>query len=376
MKIAFLLPRSDMFPTLPRDFLNGFKIGISSVPELASTEMDIMVESIGNGADEAVLNKAEQIILEGKADVIVAFCSAFHLSALVKTANSYQFPILVVDLGGNVLKGEHFSPWVLHHSLHLCNAAYMAGSYAATHIGKKGAVISSFYDGGYQLPAAFVDGFVENGGEVVYNFVAPMEYKTTDYSSMLEGIQSNEADVLFGIFSYKESQAVFEFLSSHRESEIPPVMAIPLMTDESMDFPDYGLGQVLSMASWTFSDPGPEMQTFLDEYKGAFKQTANIFSLLGYETYQLLTKMQLQEGAKGIKEMSATEVVGSPRGPLLVNDNNQTEIKQHYLRSFEYNCTAYKNKVIATIPAMEERQLVTHYENVAYTGWLNPYICT
>ena len=62
VKIGILLPRSDMFPTLAMDFLNGLKLsliklgGESIVPKF-------IIESVGNAVGDPVLRAAEKLIL-------------------------------------------------------------------------------------------------------------------------------------------------------------------------------------------------------------------------------------------------------------------------------------------------------------------------
>lgn len=371
MKIALLLPTSDMFPTLGRDFLNGFKL----VPKQNGENFKFIIESIGKAADDEVLKIADKLLLQEAVDLTISFCSVFQLEDLVIKFGQYKSPLIFVDLGGSLPKKVHFNPYVLHHSLHLCNSAYTAGQYAAERIGKKGALISSFYDGGYQLAASFVKGFTAYGGEIVYNCVGPMDYKTADYEGMLAQLEKSGAEVAFTLFSYKEAQYFLNVASKVFKKSMPQFMALPLMTDESLAYDEYELSNIRSVASWSFNEETDSMQSFLNDYKATYLANANIFSLLGFETALLASKVYIN-GKIEFDEIKSESIDGSPRGQLIVNQNNQTEIETQLLRKFEYNGEVYQNTVIEKLKAEEGQNLVERFEDIPYTGWKNPYICT
>ncbi len=371
MKIALLLPTSDMFPTLGRDFLNGFKL----VPNQKGENFKFIIESIGKAADDEVLKIADKLLLQEEVDLTISFCSVFQLEDLVIKFGQYKSPLIFVDLGGSLPKKAHFNPYVLHHSLHLCNSAYTAGQYAAERIGKKGALISSFYDGGYQLAASFVVGFTDNGGEMVYNHVGSMDYKTTDYKTVFNNLKENGAEVAFTLFSYKEAQHFLNVVSKVPKEDIPQFMASPLMTDENIGYDDYGLSNILSVASWSFNDETESMRSFLNRYEETYPTNPNIFSLLGFET-ALLASKAYTNGKIEFDKIKGESLDGSPRAQLIVNQNYQTEIENHVLHKFKYNGEAYQNTVIEKLKADEGQNLVERFEDIPYTGWKNPYICT
>ena len=152
-------------------------------------------------------------------------------------------------------------------------------------------------------------------------------------------------------------------------------MALPLMTDESMEYDDYGLSNMRSVASWSFSEETDSMQSFLNDYKNTYSTNPNIFSLLGFET-SLLASHANTGGKIEFDQITGTAIDGSPRGQLIVNQNNQTEIEAHLLRKFEYNGETYQNTITNKLKAVEGQNLVERFEEIPYTGWKNPYICT
>ena len=124
---------------------------------------------------------------------------------MVSISNAYKKPLSHIDLGGNVLKEEHTSPYVVHHTLNLWQSAYNSGSYAANTYGKNAALAISFYDGGYHFTESFVRGFTENGGNIVCTYVSPIDYKSESFEAMVQYLQNANPDFIYLLFRMAKS---------------------------------------------------------------------------------------------------------------------------------------------------------------------------
>ncbi|MEM7185976.1 MAG: ABC transporter substrate-binding protein [Bacteroidota bacterium] len=377
LKIGILLPRSDMFPTLAMDFLNGLKMVLSKeLPE--GVDPEYIVESVGNAVDESMLKIAEKLILQENVAVTLAFCGSNRLAEFITIFNNYKKPLVRIDLGGSVLKQDEWGPYVLHHTLNVWQSAYAAGIYAAKNLGKKGMVISSMYDGGYHMATTFNTGFVSEGGSVVQFYVAPMDYKSETYEAMIQGIAESEPEVIYAIFSYKEAQKVFDVLAKSEFNGKIPIVTIPLMTDESFLDRNHEISNVISVANWSFDDDNEIMTNFKSAYSAAHNDTPNIMALLGYEVGQSVAACVSSEGIMAAKmgESLQNKKITTPRGTLQYNDRNESLIDSFKVRNFEYNQTGYHNPVIATMEGSVAESLYEAFEELPNAGWQNPYICT
>lgn len=376
-KISILLPRSDMYPTLAMDFINGFKLSLNKTMAHGLTPQ-IILESVGNAADDNLLKVAEKMILQEEVDLTITFCSVYKLRELVTIFHNYKKPLIHVDLGGSVLKKEHLSPYVLHHTLNLWQSTYAAGIYAANNFGKKAAVIASFYDGGYQLSEGFVRGFTNEGGTIVNYYVGPMDYKAETFDGMIQGIEEAKPDVIFALFSYNEGKKIFDKLAKSILNGSIPIMVIPLMTDETINTENYEIENVHSIASWSFDDETSLMQDFLKDFKESYEENPNIMGLLGFEVGLTVASCVSSEGkiAAKLKNTLQQKTINSPRGILKYNDLNESQVARFKLRKFQFNKTEYHNKVVDTHDASFSEKLYDEFEKLPYTGWQNPYICT
>ncbi|NNE27170.1 MAG: ABC transporter substrate-binding protein [Saprospiraceae bacterium] len=376
LKVGILLPRSDMFPTLAMDFLNGLKLGlnksgISNMPEL-------VIESIGNAADQLVIKVAEKMILQEEVNLTIAFCGEHQLKELNTLFTAYKKPLLHIDLGGHVQKKEIISPYVLHHTLNLWQSAYAAGVYAANTFGKKAAVAASFYDGGYHLTHGFVSGFTNNGGQIESYYVGPMDYKNETFDSMITKVSEADADVLFTLFSFKEGNKIFDKLSQSELNGKLPIMAFPLMTDEQMNIRNYNLQDVYSAASWAFDDETDLMRSFNTKYTDHYKDEPNIIALMGYEAGLIIdtTLKHNTSMTPQIGEYMRSQHINSPRGTFSFNSYNEPQIDIFKIRKFNFNNVKFHNTVIDTMELPGIEKLYTKFETLPASSWKNPYICT
>lgn len=375
LKIGILLPKSDMFPRLAIDFLNGFKLSLNQ-SDTDSYVPKYIIESVGNATDSSLLQRVERMLLQEETDVIVCFCSYFMLDSLVTIANSYRKPIVHVTLGARVLKPTHQSPYVLHVSLNLCQTSYLSGKYAAITFGKKAALLSSFYDGGYQLSESFFQGYTDHDGQIVYNYVSPMDYKSETFDTMIEGLKETSPEVLFSIFSYKEGNKVLAKLS---QSGITiPTVAIPLMTDENIENEVQLPENLYSIASWAFGEATKSMEEFKQNYQSKYSDAPNIFSLLGDEVALILSYCLQKESSipDQIGTYFSNKTLFTTRGELRFSEYNESIPLFFKLRKFESTEGNYQNAVIEVLDSSFSEIIYKKMEELPYTGWKNPYICT
>lgn len=376
LKVGVLLPKSDMFPRLAIDFINGLKLVFNQNVE-PKVNTKFLIESVGNATDSSLLERIERMLLQDEVDVVTCFCSYFMLDQMITIANSYRKPIVHVTLGARVLKPSHVSPYVLHVSLNLCQTSYLSGQYAAEKHGKSGAFLSSFYDGGYQLLESFFQGFIDQGGQVVYNYVSPMDYKSETFDTMVEGLKQGKPEVIITVFSYKEGNKVLAKLAQS-EFNSTPIIAIPLMTDES-NYCDFELpNNFFSMASWAFEEENELMNQFKLSVQNNYGELPNIFVLLGDEV-ALVLKYCIQnenEIPSKIGDYFTNKTLFTPRGELRFSTYNESIPHYYKLRRLGVNEGKYQNAVVEVLDSSFSDILYKKMEDLPYTGWKNPYICT
>ncbi|MFC7358277.1 ABC transporter substrate-binding protein [Jejudonia soesokkakensis] len=375
-KIAVLLPRSDMFPRLALDFLNGLKLSLQQ--KVAQDEIEFIIESIGTATDASVLKTTEKLLLQNHIDLTIGFCGSNILPEFTTLFKNYKKPLIHVGLGASVLKDENVNPYVLHHTLNVWQSAYTAASFAVRKFGKKVAILSSAYDGGYHISASFVEGLTAEGGEVVGYFVNPMDYKQMNFSERISEIEKVEPDVILAAFSYKEGGTMFKALSKSSLNGNVPILTIPLMTDESFNTENYNIQLVQSFATWSFADETEEMQYFNSEYYTSYDEQPTVISLLGFEVGLTILKVLEDEEKipRNLSEALKNKKIKTPRGQIQYDEMNQAIAPNMLLRDFKYENSKYVNKVSKKVEFSIPKEVIHKFKTLPDPGWHNPYICT
>ena len=377
IKIGILLPRSDMFPTLALDFLNGFRLGLSARGNDIK-EPKLFIESIGNATGDSVIKTAERMILQENVDLTVSFCSIFNLKELVNSFTSYRKNLIHVDLGGNVITQDHISPYVTHLSLNLWQSACRSGEYAAAEFGKNAVVAASFYDGGYHLLENFVQGFTSSGGNIVYPFIASFDYKSESYQNLVDGIEKFNPDFVFSLFSYKEEEKVLGVLSKNLSNKNLRFIWSPLINTKGNGTEKYQLTNLHTLASWDFESRKPEMQNFMNSYVNTYELAPNVISLLGFET-SLIVSQSIAGSGKLENELGAFSghlKIKSPRGQLTFNSFHESQILNYTLKKYDFSSHPHTQLISQSIRVDGEDKLYDKYKDIPLTGWQNPYIIT
>ena len=374
MRIGIFLPQSDMFSKLSLEFMNGIRLPFKT---LETGQPQFLIENIGNGSDIEMINKIEKMLLQEEADAIVCFCSYFLLAQLVKIANTYKKPVFHITLGARVLKEKHYSPYLIHQSLNLSHTAYLSAQIGVEKYGKKAAMLSSFYDGGYHMAEAFYNGILGNVGEIVFNYVSPMDYQSESFENMVSGLIQSKPDFVFMIFSYNEAQKIMDILLKNGFEDLPKI-GIPLMTDESLLTNDVYPKNIFSIASWAFDSNENNMNHFKSLYQEYYSENPNIIGLLGFEVGSMVLQCIHDEGKipNQIGEYFKNKTIKSPRGHLKLSDFNETITTDFKLRKLEQVNDKYHNSVFEVIDNYSAHILYEKMTEIPDTGWKNPYICT
>ena len=133
-----------------------------------------------------------------------------------------------------------------------------------------------------------------------------------------------------------------------------------------------------SVATWSFDDPNPEMQSLIESYSEHHSNPPTIFGLLGFEIGQTIKHLLDTHGhiPKNLQTKLQSIALDSPRGKLHYNSNGESQVASFKIRNFNFNQVRYHNTVVDSLPTVSAEDLYPKFEAVAYSGWQNPYICT
>ena len=372
MKICLLIPRSDMFPKLGNDFLNGIKYAFKSQNTI---EPEFVIESIGNGTDLATVQQLEKHLLAETIDMAIGFCGKALLPSLIKLFDAYQIPFIHTDFGANYLEAFQVSDYVAHQTLNLWQSCYETGTYIANHVGKNVAIHCSYYDGGYQLIDGFFKGFIAAGGSICHTYVSPLHYNQEEFDKEMSNLNALKPDAVFGIFSYKEGAAYLQSIADSGIDKEIPFYTVPLLVDpHTIQNNIFNINNIFSVASWGLDTELESMIQLKNNYKTATNKELNVISLLAYEA-GLTALSSIND--KEITHTFKNKEIATPRGLIRFNEYHESQITEFQVYQLAKATNKHQNKWVTNIPNTAKNSTsLQELEEFNSNGWKNPYICT
>jgi branched-chain amino acid transport system substrate-binding protein len=382
MKIGILYPRSKAHPGITADFVEGIKTTLQH--QQLHHKIQLISESISFGGHEKeVYEKAEKLLVLEGADTLVAFIDLRILEIIKPLLFASGKLILVVNPGANYpenwIPQSNIINLTLQHSF-LC---WLTGKLAGQMNKTNATTATTFYDCGYLHLAAMVKGFVKDIGKITYHYVNKQRYddafeikaltdhltsdKTTD--SLLCIFDSLPASLFYSCLNRFEGVAGLHLFVSPMMLE---QMALEKITD-GFKFPIDGY------LPWHAEANNNANKEFIDIFLKQTKRTANIFSLLGWETGLILQQVFINsnenyaDGAEIAGKLGGIKI-NSPRGEMKLDPET------NYFVAPVYKCSVPKNSVNRSIdfietPENEWEEFVEIPTEGISSGWTNTYLC-
>src|SRR5256885_1056866 len=96
-RIGLLLSRSTDYPAMANDIVHGLQCRLAND---SGRQYRICTENIGFGEDYAVnYAKAEKLVLQESADMLIAYCNSGNAEALFPLADALNKPLIILDAG-------------------------------------------------------------------------------------------------------------------------------------------------------------------------------------------------------------------------------------------------------------------------------------
>lgn len=365
-KIGLLLPRSTDYPAMGFDILHGLRSFLDS----NNIDNTIVSENIGFGEDNALnYAKAEKLLLQDNADVLVTYCNSSNAEALYQLAEASGKKFIFLDAGMQLPHAEA-STSCYHISLqgiHACRlSGYMAGSG-----NRKVLMATSFYEGGYRGPWCYDRGLSEAGGSVCGNYVSA--YKTADFTlePYIGMMHQSGASSVAACFSSYLAELFFKELREKNHEHSLPVYCSPFMAEEQLlekcDFPG---GEFFAVVPWGKNLNTEAQKTFVETLPK--NKPANLFHLLGWEAGIILAS--LNKNNTSLEGFSYE----SPRGQVTIHPQTHYTFSSLYKGEIKANEKGKCDLIITgEIPVTAEDHLRVMQDRPmsVVSGWRNNYLC-
>jgi ABC-type branched-subunit amino acid transport system substrate-binding protein len=382
MKIGILYPRSKAHPGITADFVDGIKATLQH--QLNDQKIQLISESISFGGEEKeVYEKAEKLLLLEGADVLVAFIDLRILEIIKPLLFASGKLVMVINPGANYPENWVPQPNIVNLTLQHGFLCWLTGKMAAQANKKNAATATTFYDCGYLHTAAMVKGFVNEGGNITYNYVNNQRYDDSFEIKPLTDFLSKDktTDCLLCVFDSFPASLFYSRLNTYEEAGNLNLFVSPMMLEQAA-LENTAEGFKFSFNGylpWHAAIETNANRVFMDGYQQQAKRVATVFSLLGWETGLILQEVFLRcnenysDGTEIAGKLAAA-TINSPRGEM------RLDTETNYFIAPVYACAVDKSKGNRSIIKRENKES----EWKAFTeiptegvssGWTNTYLC-
>jgi branched-chain amino acid transport system substrate-binding protein len=376
IRIGVLLPESRIAPNVAERLRQGFQLAIDLRATSSGLPIELIPQRYGVNPTEA-MRRVDELITNRQVDIVSGLFSRNHTTRLIEAIEQHNIPLVVSDVGANLISTRNQHRLIARSSLGYWQAAFALGSWSAQQVGTRAAIATSFYESGYDTIHAFRAGFEQAGGQILATIVSDSpQRKNTDPTQALAEIASFKPDLVYAAYSGADA---ITFVQAYADSplygHIPLQGTAMLVEDQSLAKQQAALG-IQSAAAWSPTLLNPQNQAFLAAYRLQFGQPADAIALLGYDTAQLIgATIDATSDPKDF--MSALQFVSitSPRGPITFSSDDLESTSPIYLRETRHVGGFMQNVVLAELPAPTALEIqVSGLRTNPRSGWTNAYL--
>jgi branched-chain amino acid transport system substrate-binding protein len=378
-KIGVILPESRVYPSLGTSLLAGLKLAFAERGNRAADRpIELLPETYGERIAGAT-KQARALIKDQDVDLLVGVMSSATTAPLHDLLQERRVPLIVTNVGANVVRSYGQSPYLLRASLNDWQANWATGAWAADRIGKTAFIASSFYESGYDIAHMFARGLVHAGGTVIGRYVTHRPRETDTFTPMLAAIRQADPDLVYAAYSGPQA---LDFMRAYADADLAgrvPLVGSGFLFDESL-LQQHGQAALDSISGSTWA-PGldtAENAAFTSSYHAATGRPADPFAVLGYDAARMIVDAAdatPPHANDQFLDALRTRQLASPRGDLVMNRQTQSGSTPFYIREVRRHHGLSTNVVIAKFDSISELdEEAATIRAGAKSGWLNAYL--
>ncbi len=376
MKVAVLLPSSTTHSQMSYDFYQSMQL----VVEKSEFDVEWLSASIGFGIDDGdILTKAEDLLLNKRADVLIAFADYPKVTTLFPLLEACNREMLIVNMGSKLPDDWMIHPRVTHLNLQEALLARSTGMHPRA---GGGVFFSNQYDGGYAMGQLLVDAYLAQGGEIISNFIPKaVSIAAFDMAPLLDYLKNldKEANLLL-VQSNPVTSAFWKEWIQISKRPLMRCNSTFLMESLAAHSATLLANQVFGHFAWDKDSSINENVTFVRCFEEEFQREASFFGALGWDAGLILLQAisrKVPGAPLSIARVFATEdsQVELSRGAAMLDAGSNTIIAGSYFLQIENG-----EKQVFSVSAQDNlntwADIKRLYPIPNPAGWFNTYLCS
>jgi len=378
MKIGILFPISGAHPGIGLDLMDGLNSYLKLKQHTAT--VSFQRESVGFGASEKdVCLKAEKLLIADDVDILIAYVDEKVLHIIYPLVQATGKLMIVVNPGANYPISWVPQPTVIRLNLQHAFLCWLSGALAASSGNGSAALATTYYDCGYLHAAAMVKHFLQQGGNMMYNYINNQPYNDSFDINNLTGFLAANPDCenLLCVFDELPASLFTKLLNKYPAASSLHLFASPMMLQQqsAIDIENRSTYSIEGYLPWQ-----PELQNDANHlFQKTSTRPVTIFSLLGWETAMILNEIieHLQDyaanGDKAVAHLTST-VLNGPRGELKLDPETLIYMAPAIKYQLKAGSSIPETTYLTNLEK-EWKSFTAEPTEGAVTGWLNTYLC-
>ena len=311
-KVGILLPQSSLYPALGHSFLQGFNLA-NRQNEVALEPM-VVETGVQQSQIEASLN---ELFRRQSPDVVLGVMRPEVGAAVQALLGKHERTLLTAGLSATVPQAGQRQPWAVDHSLPYWQSAWALGFWAAGNVGKRAAILHSFFESGYDASFAFASGFQAGGGEIASMSVTHAPTAPNDLARSLETVAATAPDAVYLGYTGTLGAEMLRALGGSELRKLPILATGALVEGAAL----HGLGGaalgIRTATPWNLDGKETNSTEFIAAYRRAARANPDHWALLGFEVAGLLraAAQSLKGDWRDPAAAQAALLVSQTRGP-------------------------------------------------------------
>lgn len=366
LRIGLLLPASTRHPTLATNLRAGAEIALAQAGGQVAGRPVSLVTAPTQPRPSQVLQGLGAFLERERVDAMIGLASSGSSRPLQRLLGERGVPMLLSDIGADVLRSPA-GPLLFRSSLGAWQSALAAGRWAVGALGRRVAIVSAFYESGYDLPAAVRLG-VESAGGLVTGVYVTHNPAGGDLDDTLRQVAAGRPDLLVLLSSGRPAAEFAAALGRSGLAGRLPLVASPW----ALETPAPALEGAFSVQPWADDHPAAAASAFRQAYQAAFGTPPDAVAALGYDAMSLMLAAAARPAP--LAEALAGASIDGVRGPLTIDAASHETIAPLYLRQARWDGTRLSQRTLTTLPPLDP-QAGAAIAQGPKTGWANAYLC-
>jgi hypothetical protein len=361
-KVGLLIPQSQAYKTIGRDFVRGFKF-------LGDNEVEVIIEGIGVGNDtDLTTNLIDKLVIQNEVDIIVGLVGDFQLDVLYNKINGLEIPTIFARVGAfpNIQPEQNEYGFTLSYGL--SEGLYKLGGWFVENSWNKVATSGSFNDIGYGLVRALELALYNAGGEFAGHRTTPLKQEGNEAEIAQKFYESIECDVICEFYNGDFAAENVDYMRALEGNIDIPLMYTPFsLNSDHLQVVGEKAKSLSMYAPWLSQDLTGEISDFDKRYFEKHDKYPEVSNWLGYQAALAVRDLipNRKEILKGKKQTFGETEMAVCSEDLVI----QYPIK---IWKAENNAGKWEMKPSTTFEAKYD--IPEPFEGQV-TGWHNAYLC-